>query len=80
MTERKFGATVNGRSMKDLLREHLHKGRSITNVEAQAMWRCRALPKRINELRAEDMNITSDRRTDSTGQTYVRYFWADYAA
>lgn len=75
---RKQSTTVNSKSMKELLREHLWSGRSITNVEAQAMWRCRALPKRINELKAEGLNIATERRRDSTGQTYVRYYWADY--
>lgn len=69
---------VNSKSMRALLRTHLKSGRTITNVEAQAMWRCRALPKRISELRAEGMNILSERNRDSTGQTYVRYYWADY--
>lgn len=67
---------VNQKPMRELLKEHLLSGRSITNIEAQALWRCRALPKRINELRASGMKISSERRTDSTGQSYVRYVLA----
>lgn len=64
---------VNDRPMRELVLEHLQSGRSISNVEAQALWRCRALPKRINELRQQGHNIVAERREDSTGQTYVRY-------
>lgn len=71
---------VNEKPMRQLIEEHLRAGRSISNVEAQAMWRCRALPKRINELKASGMNIASERRKDTTGQTYVRYHWVDYDA
>lgn len=70
--------TVNKAPMRKLLRDHLRSGRSISNVEAQAMWRCRALPKRISELQAEGMKIERERCVDSTGQGYVRYRWADY--
>lgn len=65
--------TVNDKPMRTLILDHLLDGRSITNVEAQALWRCRALPKRINELRAEGYPIIRERRVDSTGQSYVRY-------
>lgn len=64
---------VNDKPMKTLILDHLLDGRSITNVEAQALWRCRALPKRINELAAEGYPIVRERRVDSTGQSYVRY-------
>lgn len=70
---------VNDRPMRDLIREHLQSGESISNVEAQALWRCRALPKRINELRREGLNILAQRRKDSTGQSYVRYVLAEFA-
>lgn len=70
---------VNDRPMRDLIREHLQSGESISNVEAQALWRCRALPKRINELRREGLNILARRRKDSTGQSYVRYVLAEFA-
>ncbi len=64
---------VNDKPMKTLILDHLLDGRSITNVEAQALWRCRALPKRINEIANDGYPIIRERRTDSTGQSYVRY-------
>lgn len=75
---RTVGQTVNRKPMRVLLKEHLMAGRSISNVEAQAMWRCRALPKRIAELAASGMKIDREWCKDSTGQSYVRYRWADY--
>lgn len=73
-------ARVNGKPMRVLIRDHLKRGRSISNVEAQALWRCRALPKRISELRASGMDISAEWCTDSTGQRYVRYRWEGYDA
>lgn len=70
---RKQSNLVNDKPMGQLIKEHLESGMSITNIEAQALWRCRALPKRISELRAAGMNIKAERRKDSTGQTYARY-------
>lgn len=64
---------VNNKTMKSLLKAHLIKGNSISSVEAQALWRCRDLPKRISELRAEGLAIAGERRIDSTGQRYNRY-------
>lgn len=65
--------TVNDKPMRTLILDHLLTGESISNVEAQALWRCRALPKRINELKRDGWPITAERRKDSTGQSYVRY-------
>jgi len=59
--------------MGELILAHLLTGKTITNVEAQALWRCRALPKRISELRERGYEICAERRRDSTGQLYVRY-------
>jgi hypothetical protein len=67
--------TVNQKTMKELIKEHLEREWSISNVEAQNLYRCRALPKRISELKAAGMDIRSVWRTDLTGQRYVRYFY-----
>jgi len=64
---------INEKPMRDMILAHLEAGKSITNIEAQALWRCRALPKRISELRSMGHNIKADWRKDSTGQSYVRY-------
>lgn len=60
---------------------HLEKVGSISNVEAQALYKCRALPKRISEIDraiALDMNdmryIARETKKDATGQRYVRYY------
>lgn len=65
--------TINDKPMKTLILDHLLEGNSISNVEAQALWRCRALPKRINEIAKDGYPILRERRSDSTGQSYVRY-------
>jgi len=67
--------TVNRKTMKDLIRDHLKRERSISNVEAQNLYRCRALPKRISELRAEGFDVRPVWKRDLTGQRYVRYFY-----
>jgi hypothetical protein len=54
--------------------EHLQKVGSISNVEAQAIYRCRALPRRIKDIEeATGVSIKRDRKQDATGQRYTRY-------
>jgi hypothetical protein len=65
--------TVNGTPMIDLIANHLIQQGSITNVEAQAIYRCRALPRRIADLKDLGFPITSVMKTDQTGQRYARY-------
>lgn len=52
---------------------HLTKVGSITNVEANALYKCRALPRRIADLKANGVEIRPEHRKDATGQRYVRY-------
>ena len=52
---------------------HLDARGHITNVEAQAIYRIRALPRRISDLEANGYEFTRDWRKDPTGQRYVRY-------
>ena len=58
----------------DLLKKHFKVRTSISNLEAQMMYRIRALPRRIKDLE-ENHKMTFERatRTDPTGQRYVRY-------
>jgi hypothetical protein len=65
---------VNKRPMIDLILDHLTDLGSITNLESQARYRCRALPTRIFELKALGYDIESVMRQDDAGQRYVRYF------
>lgn len=56
---------------------HLRRIGNISGVEAQAIYRCRSLTKRIAELRADGFGIASVHSKDNTGQRYVRYFLRD---
>lgn len=67
--------TVNRKTMKEMIRNHLKKVHSISGVEAQNLYRCRSLTKRISELRDDGMDIRSVWSKDLTGQRYVRYYF-----
>jgi hypothetical protein len=54
--------------------DHLRRAGSITQVEANAVHRIRALPRRIADLKAAGVAVTAQQRRDLTGQRYVRYF------
>lgn len=56
------------------IKEHLLRKGSITNVEAQALFKSRSITKRIHELREQGFDIYSEWNTDTTGQRYVRYW------
>ena len=55
--------------------QHLKVQGSISNVEAQAVYRCRALPRRISDIE-QLLGVRISRRwnRDMTGQRYVRYY------
>jgi hypothetical protein len=57
------------------IRQHLLEVGSITNVEANAIYKCRSVSRRITEITREDPNIVVFKvhKTDATGQRYVRY-------
>jgi hypothetical protein len=58
---------------ESLIRHFVVKG-SISNVEAQSMYKIRALPRRIKDLEMyAEMTFTRLHKTDATGQRYVRY-------
>lgn len=57
----------------EALARHFDKVGSITNVEAQAMYKVRALPRRISDLELLGFKFERQRKTDATGQRYVRY-------
>lgn len=61
---------------QDLLRHLASKG-SITNVEAQAVYRMRALPRRIRDLKEKGHIIRSEWLFDPTQQRYVRYHYVE---
>lgn len=63
-------------NQKDLLIRHFKKQPSISNIEAQMMYKIRALPRRIKDLEEIGMTFVRQRKTDATGQRYVRYVLA----
>lgn len=54
---------------------HLREVGSLTNIEAQALYRCRSLPRRIADLKENGYQITSVMKVDATGQKYARYYY-----
>lgn len=57
-----------------LIHDHLVDVGNITGVEAQAIYKCRSLTKRISELKALGFDIKSEWKIDHAGQRYVRYW------
>ncbi len=55
------------------LKKHFTLRSTITNIEAQNLYRIRALPRRISDLEAHGLKFNRIRKTDPTGQRYVRY-------
>lgn len=60
-------------NQQDLLIRHFKTQTSISNIEAQMMYKIRALPRRIKDLEEHGMTFIRQRKTDATGQRYVRY-------
>lgn len=60
-------------SQNDLILTHLKKFGSISGVEAAAVYKIRALPRRIADLRERGINISDVWKRDALGQRYKRY-------
>ena len=52
---------------------HLVEVKSISGIEAAAMFKCRSLPRRIKDIRDAGVEVSSAIKHDTTGQRYVRY-------
>jgi hypothetical protein len=57
----------------ELLIRHFQTVGSISNVEAQSIYKIRALPRRVSDLEQRGYRFERVRKTDLTGQRYVRY-------
>jgi hypothetical protein len=53
--------------------KHLQEVGSITNVEAHMVHKIRSVSRRITEISDAGYAISKQRRSDATGQKYVRY-------
>jgi hypothetical protein len=57
----------------EALIRHFETVGSISNVEAQSIYKIRALPRRISDLEKLGFKFERQRKKDLTGQRYVRY-------
>ena len=62
------------KSQNKMLIEHFEECGSISNVEAQAVYKIRSLPRRICDLKEIGYEFSRERKKDLTGQRYVRYY------
>lgn len=67
------------KSQLDWLLDHFKRHSSISGQEAAAMFRIRALPRRIADLRELGHRFSTETRYDTTGQRYVRYHYLGQA-
>jgi hypothetical protein len=58
----------------DMIHNHLESIGSISNLEAQSLYRVRSLPRRIRDLEERrGLQIKREWRKDLTGERYMRY-------
>lgn len=57
----------------ELILDYLRKHGNISASEAATVFKVRALPRRIADIKASGVSIRSEFKKDSTGQRYVRY-------
>lgn len=60
------------------LLSHLKTHGSITQAEASTVYRMRALPRRISDLKEVGHIIRRELKVDATGQRYARYFYEGF--
>lgn len=53
---------------------HFKNVGNITNVEAQSIYKIRALPRRVSDLENRGFRFKRVQKKDLTGQRYVRYY------
>ena len=67
--------TVGEKPQTEMLLDHLGKKSNISDLEARAILKIRALPRRIKDLKERGHRFRHEWRVDSTGQRYVRYHY-----
>ena len=60
--------------MTRTIAKHLREVGNISGVEAAALYKCRALPRRIKDLKELGWPVQTKLQKDATGQRYARYF------
>jgi hypothetical protein len=58
-----------------MLLDHFRVRPDISDMEARAMFKIRALPRRIKDLEEMGYGFNRATKSDSTGQRYVRYYF-----
>ena len=67
--------TVGAKLQTALLLDHFDVRSNISDIEARALFRIRALPRRISDLEVKGFRFSREWKKDSTGQRYVRYHY-----
>ncbi len=60
-------------SQKEQLMEHFRNNETLSVMEAHTVYKIRSLPRRIMDLKVMGYKFDHERRTDATGQRYMRY-------
>ena len=64
---------MNGMTQIEMLIQHFLENDSISDGEAQLVYRIRSLPRRIMDLKNRGYVFEHEWHRDATGQRYIRY-------
>ena len=60
-------------TQREMLIEHFRNNETLSVMEAHTVYKIRSLPRRIMDLKEMGYQFDHERRTDATGQRYMRY-------